>query len=186
MIRFVGALWILFSLMGEVVSASSYPTQSQDRTPSGRTDITVETFQVLDLPLNIRDVTLTKTDKGYLLKGTVSNDTDSHIRGLRYLLVVVDSNNTVRPAIVRSESCEVPAYGTAKVTFNEPLKLKVKNADRFELMLDQVIGEMSIWEVLKARQTLESYASGDYSVTPKVLRVSNHVDAPPRQIIYRY
>jgi len=33
-------------------------------------------------------------------------------------------------------------------------------------MLEQVLGVQSIWQVLKARQTLEAYAAGDYSLTP--------------------
>jgi hypothetical protein len=31
---------------------------------------------------------------------------------------------------------------------------------------------------LKARQALEAYSSGDYSMMPQVLRVSNQVDVP--------
>ncbi|HAF22000.1 MAG TPA: hypothetical protein DCK93_03645 [Blastocatellia bacterium] len=36
----------------------------------------------------------------------------------------------------------------------------------------------SIWEVQKAVDALEAFASGDYSVTPKATRVTNLVDAP--------
>jgi hypothetical protein len=51
--------------------------------------------------------------------------------------------------------------------------------------LEQVVGKESIWEVLKAKDTLEAYASGDYSVMPQVLRVGNQLDVPPRtRIIY--
>jgi hypothetical protein len=86
---------------------------------------------------------------------------------------------------MRSEGCSLPGNSASKITFSTPLKLKLKNIARLEFMLDQVIGEVSIWEVLKARQTLEKYASGDYSPIPKVLRVSNHVDAPIQQNKYR-
>jgi hypothetical protein len=141
-------------------------------------DITVESFQVLDLPLNIADVTLTRTEKGYLIKGTFSNNSDRRVLGLRYLLVVVDATNEVRPAISRTESCRLAAYATRRLTFRTPLKLKLEKGVRVELLIDQVVGDESIWEVLKARQALEAYASGDYSLMPKVLRVPNQIDAP--------
>jgi hypothetical protein len=40
--------------------------------------------------------------------------------------------------------------------------------------------------VVKAKDALEAYARGDYSVTPSVMRVTNQVDSRPGdQIIYR-
>ena len=53
-------------------------------------------------------------------------------------------------------------------------------------MVEQVISREWIWEVVKAKDALEAYARGDYSVMPAVLRVANQVDAPmtPR-VIYR-
>jgi hypothetical protein len=119
------------------------------------------------------------------LKGDFSNNSDQQIAGLSYLLVLVDANNKVQPALIRTESCKLAAYETRTITFRTPLRLKVERGARLELMLEQVLGVQSIWQVLKARQTLEAYAAGDYSLTPSVLRVPNHVDAPPRsQIIY--
>ena len=49
-------------------------------------------------------------------------------------------------------------------------------------MLEQVISRESIWEVVKAKDALEAYARGDYSVMPTVLRVANQVDAPPGEL----
>jgi hypothetical protein len=170
--------FLLVLVCGGICAISGSTQQTQTQKGTEKSDITIETFQVIDLPLTVNDVTLTKSEKGYLLNGTLSSNSDQKILGFRYLLVMVDSNNAVRPAIMRSESCNLPGNSAAKVTFSTPLKLKLKNVARLELMLDQVIGEVSIWEVLKARQTLEKYASGDYSPIPKVLRVSNHVDAP--------
>jgi hypothetical protein len=46
-------------------------------------------------------------------------------------------------------------------------------------MLEQVVSRESIWEVVKAKDALEAYAKGDYSVIPAVMRVSNAVDSPP-------
>jgi hypothetical protein len=46
-------------------------------------------------------------------------------------------------------------------------------------MVEQVISRESIWEVVKAKDALEAYAKGDFSVMPVVMRVANSVDAPP-------
>jgi hypothetical protein len=141
-------------------------------------NIAVESFQVLELPINITNVSLMETDKGYLLKCSLANSSDNEILGLRYLLLLVDSNNVVRTAVARSEGFKLAGYAIKSVTFRNPLKLKLKRGVRLELMLEQVVGYESIWEVLKARQTLEAYSSGDYSMMPQVLRVSNQVDVP--------
>ena len=148
-------------------------------------NISVESFQVLELPVNITDVSLVETDKGYLVKCSLANSSDSEILGLRYLLLLVDSNNTVQAAVARSEGLKLAGYAIKNLTFRNPLKLKLKRGARLELMLEQVVGYESIWEVLKARQALEAYSSGDYSMMPQVLRVSNQVDVPLRsKIIY--
>ncbi|HEU4869277.1 MAG TPA: hypothetical protein VFT08_00330, partial [Pyrinomonadaceae bacterium] len=65
------------------------------------------------------------------------------------------------------------------LTFKTPIKLKPKDGERLVLMLEQVVSRESIWEVVKAKDALEAYARGDYSVTPVVMRVTNAVDAPP-------
>ena len=144
-----------------------------------RQDIAVDSFQVLELPLNIINVALTHAEKGNLLKCTLANNTPHRLIGLRYLLLLVDSNGKTRAAFSRSEGFKIPSYGSKTLTFSTPLSLKLKSGYRLALMLEQVVSEESIWEVVKARDTLEAYASGDYSVMPQVLRVSNQVDAPP-------
>ena len=56
---------------------------------------------------------------------------------------------------------------------------------RLIFMLEQIVGRESIWEVVKAKDALQAYASGDFSIAPSVLRVPNHVDvSPQQQIIY--
>ena len=72
----------------------------------------------------------------------------------------------------------MPAYGTKTLTFKTPIKFKQKDGERLVLMVEQVISRESIWEVVKAKDALEAYARGDYSVMPAVLRVANQVDAP--------
>ena len=159
---------------------------SNQQTAAEQSNIAVESFQVLELPVNITNVSLLETDKGYLLKCSLANSSDSEILGLRYVLLLVDSNNVVRGAITRSEGFKLAGYAIKNLTFRNPLKLKLKRGAHLELMLEQVVGYESIWEVLKARQALEAYSSGDYSMMPQVLRSSNQVDAPPRvpRIIY--
>ena len=148
-------------------------------------DVAVDSFQVLDLPVNITNVALTHPEQGNWLKCTLANNTAHPLSGLRYLLLLVDSTGRIRATISRTEGFHIPGYGSKTLTFRTPLKLKLKSGYRLTLMLEQVVGEESIWEVLKARDTLEAYASGDYSIMPQVLRVSNQVDVPPRtRIIY--
>ena len=53
-------------------------------------------------------------------------------------------------------------------------------------MLEQVVSTDYFWEVVKAKENLEAYISGDYSVVPRVLRLSNQVDAPPPRISVIY
>jgi hypothetical protein len=54
-------------------------------------------------------------------------------------------------------------------------------------MVEQVISPEWIWEVVKAKDALEAYARGDFSVMPAVMRMLNQVDAPDRPVpvIYR-
>src|SRR5689334_20172997 len=142
-------------------------------------DVTVEVFQVLDLPLNVHQASLIKTDKGLLLQLSLGNSSEVKIIGLRYSIVSVDARNQVQIRVNRTEGFAVPAYGTKTVTFKTPLRLKQRDGERFILMIEQVVSRESIWEVVKAKDALEAYASGDYSVMATVLRVPNQVDSPP-------
>jgi hypothetical protein len=52
-------------------------------------------------------------------------------------------------------------------------------------MVEQVLSAEAIWEVIKAKDTLEAYVKGDYSIQPNVMRVTNLVDAPTQiRVIY--
>jgi hypothetical protein len=142
-------------------------------------DVPIEVFQVLDLPLSIHEASLTKIGRGNFLRLALGNSSDVKIIGLRYSLVSIDARNQVEIRVNRTEGFSVPAYGMKTLTFKTPIKLKQKDGERFLLMIEQVVSRESIWEVVKAKDTLEAYASGDYSVVPTVLRVPNQVDAPP-------
>ena len=147
--------------------------------PSYSETLPIEVFQVYELPLNVHEAALTKSERGFVLKLSVGNSSDLRMLGLRYSLASIDARNQVRVLVNRSEGFSIPAYGTKTLTFKTPIKLKQKDGARFLLMVEQVISRESIWEVVKAKDALEAYARGDYSVVPTVLRVANQVDAPP-------
>ncbi len=142
-------------------------------------DVPIEVFQVFDLPLSIHEASLTKTGRGQFLRLSLSNSSDLKIIGMRYSIVSIDDRNQAQPRVNRTEGFSVPAYSLKTLTFKTPIKLKPKDGERFVLMIEQVISRESIWEVVKAKDALEAYALGDFSVVPTVLRVPNQVDAPP-------
>ncbi|HEU4934209.1 MAG TPA: hypothetical protein VFT48_19125 [Pyrinomonadaceae bacterium] len=146
----------------------------------------VEVFQVLDLPLTVHEASLVKSERGYLVKVAVGNSSEAKLVGLRYSLVTIDSKNQMQLLVNRTEGFAVPAYASRTLTFKTPLRFKPKDGERFVLMVEQVISPEWIWEVVKAKEALEAYARGDYSVMPVVMRMLNQVDAPmaPR-VIYR-
>ena len=141
-------------------------------------DLPIEVFQVLDLPLNVHEALLVKADKGYFLKLSLANSSELKMIGLRYSIVSIDSENKVRLRLNRTEGFSISPYKTKSLTFKTPIRFK-SNGERLVLMLEQVISRESIWEVVKAKDALDAYARGDYSVIPVVLRVANQVDAPP-------
>lgn len=144
-------------------------------------DLPIEVFQVLELPLSLNEASLLRSEKGgyYFIKLSLANSSELKMIGLRYSLVRIDSKNQPQPLVNRTEGFSIPAYTTRSFTFKTPIKFKPKYEERLVLMLEQVISRESIWEVVKAKEALEAYASGDYSVMPVVLRVANQVDAPP-------
>ena len=164
---------------GAIALAGTVAAQTQDRP--------VEVFQVLELPLNVHQATLVKSEKGYFLRLSLANSTELKMIGLRYALALIDSANQPRPLVNRTEGFALPPYETKKFTFKTPIRLKPKDGERLVLMVEQVISRESIWEVVKAKEAFDAYARGDYSVMPAVLRVANQVDAPPGlpRVIYR-
>ena len=54
-------------------------------------------------------------------------------------------------------------------------------------MLEQVLSRETIWEVIKAKDALEAYIRGDFSIQPTVLRAANQMDAPvSTSVIYKF
>lgn len=143
-------------------------------------DISVEVFQVFELPVNVHEALLVKSDKGgYFLKLSLANSSELKIIGLRYSIASIDSENKLRVRVNRTEGFSILPYAIKSLTFKTPIRLK-SNGERLALMVEQVISRESIWEVVKAKDAFEKYASGDYSIMPVVLRVANQVDTPPR------
>jgi len=147
----------------------------------------VEVFQVLDLPLTVHEASLVKSERGYLVKLKVGNSSEEKLVGLRYSLVMLDSKNQMQLLVNRNEGCSVLPYASKTLTFKTSLRSKPKDSERFILMVEQVISPEWIWEVVKAKDALEAYARGDFSVMPAVMRMLNQVDAPDRPVpvIYR-
>jgi hypothetical protein len=136
----------------------------------------VEVFQVIELPITIADTVLVKTKDGYLLKCVVSNNSQFQIIGLRYSLALVDSMNVTNTVVARNEGLRLAQYQTKNMTFRSPIRLKLKADQRLVLMLEQVVSTDYLWDVTKAKDALAAYTAGDYSVVPRVLRISNQVD----------
>ena len=143
--------------------------------------VTVEVFQVIELPITITDTVLVKTKKeSYLLKCGLSNNSGFQVVGLRYWLIVVDSMNVTKAVVTKNEGLKLAPYKAESVTFTTPIQLKMKEDERLVLMVQQVVSTDYIWEVLKPKEALTAYIAGDYAVVPGVVKLTNQVDAPPR------
>lgn len=147
--------------------------------------ILVEVYQVLELPIGMSDVVVISADGRFEFKCLLSNHSESHALGISYSVAVVDSENVISTMVAKSEGLRLPPYKSKRVAFKMPQKMRLKEGERLVLMLEQVVTGDYIWEVLTARESLAAYIAGDYSVMPRVLRVRNHVDVPPRRrVIY--
>lgn len=173
------AATILIGNLILVLSAQQTPEKTRSR------DVAAEVIPVLELPLNVHEAALAKADKAYVLRCRLSSSTDVRIIGLRYSLTAIDPITGAHPITNRIEGFELPAYGMKTFKFATPISFKPKVGTRLVLMLEQVVSRESIWEVIKAKDVLEAYVKGDYSIQPHVMRVANQVDAPLQtRIIY--
>ena len=138
----------------------------------------VEVFQVYELPVTVAAVELVKTERTYELRCSMTNVTDERLLGFRYSLVAVESNDVKRTLANRSEAFALAGYETKRRKIRTPLDIKLNSDSRLVLMVEQIVGAESIWEVVKPKDALDAYLSGDFSVVPRVLHVPNHVDVP--------
>ena len=146
--------------------------------PSISQEISIDVFQIYSLPLSISNASFRKTKRGDAIKLFISNSANEQILGVRYWLVVVDSANKVRRAVDQSEGLKLDAYSAKAVSIPAPPRLKTGPDDRIFLVLAQVIGRDSIWEVQQAKSALLAYVKGDGYTMPVVLRLLNQVDSP--------
>ena len=139
----------------------------------------IEVFQVYELPISVSTVELVKAGRAFELRCALTNNSNEKLLGFRYSLVAVDSDNRRHTLANRSEAFGLAPYQTRRRTIRNPLNLKLRPENRLVLMFEQIVGAESIWEVVKSKDAFDAYLTGDYSVVPRVLRVANHVDAPP-------
>jgi hypothetical protein len=151
---------------------------------SAPTPVEVELFPVLELPVTVDKAALVKRKGGYLLKCSFTNGSEFQQLGLRYSLAIVDATGATS-IVSRSEGFRIDPYQSRDITFKTPLTLHIKQGTRVVLMLQQSLSTEYVWEVIKAKDALAAYLEGDYSITPRVLRVSNHVDAPIRLQVFQ-
>src|SRR5918998_159438 len=85
-------------------------------------DLPIEVVQVLELPLNVHEASLTRIERGYFLKLALGNSSELRMIGLRYSLTLIDSQGQLRPLVSRSEGISIPAYGTKTLTFKTPIR----------------------------------------------------------------
>jgi hypothetical protein len=146
--------------------------------------VEVEIFPVLELPLTANKSALVKRKGSYLLRCSLTNGSEFQQLGLRYSLAIVDAAGATT-MISSSEGFKIDPYQSRDITFKTPLRLRIKEGSRVVLMLQQVLSSEYVWEVIKAKDALSAYLEGDYSITPRVLRVSNQVDAPIRLQVFQ-
>ena len=178
----VRSLVITTAILSCLVGNTAYAQKSQ--VTNERRNLSVEVFQVPDLPLNVHEAVLLPKGFNYVLRCRVANDASSEIVGFRFTLTWIDAMGGLHLGINRTEALKLDAYETQTLTFASPIKYSGRQGDRFVLMVEQVLSAEDIWEVIKAKDALEAYAKGDYSSQPKVMRVTNQVDAPsPSRVI---
>src|SRR5688500_16753916 len=98
--------------------------------------VTVEVFQVIELPITITDTVLVKTKKErYLLKCVLSNNSEFRVVGLRYSLIV-DSMNVEKAVVTRNEGLKLAPYKAESLTFTTPIQVQMKDDERLVLMLE--------------------------------------------------
>src|ERR1700752_3453170 len=78
--------------------------------PAQTGNLSLEVFQVADLPLHVHEATLEKVDKNYRLKCWLSNNAEVKIIGFRFLVVWIFSKNEISLLINRSEGLSLAAY----------------------------------------------------------------------------
>ena len=169
------SLKVMLPVLVLVISAASKASAFQKQRSKV---IPVEIFQVYELPVVVAGVELVKTGREFELRCSITNTSDEKLLGFRFSAVVIYSDDGKYAITNRNEAFNLPPYETKPAKIRMTFSSKVKAENRVVIMFEQVVGYDSIWEVIKAKDALQAYLSGDYSVVPRVLRVANQVDAP--------
>jgi hypothetical protein len=146
--------------------------------PTPPQEMLVDVLPIYNLPLGINNASLRKTKRGYWLNLSVANSSNEPILGVRYWLVVVGPTNRILGTIDHSESLKLDPDSGMNVSYLAPLRLKIGDDDRVFMVVAQIIGKDSIWEVQQAKTVLVSYVKGNGYHMPTVLRMLNQVDSP--------
>ena len=136
----------------------------------------IDVMQGSELPADVTNPIVLRSEKGYRLKCQISNNSDDLILGFTYQLLVLDSTNKSRMMASRTAALKLAGYATKDLTLRLPEKIKIKSGDRLVFAIEQVITRYEIWAVLNSREALEAYGRGDY-LAPEVKRVLNQVDS---------
>jgi len=170
-----------------VVSFFAVASGQRAQPKQQRRSVPVEVYQVVGFPLNIHEAALVERDTGYVLQCRMSSEPSVSILGMRYSLTTIDAVSGPKPIVTRIEGFQLEAAGAKTITFAASIKIKPLVGDRLVLMLEQVLSRETIWEVIKAKDALEAYVRGDFSIQPTVLRVANQIDAPvSTSVIYKF
>jgi hypothetical protein len=140
--------------------------------------IPIDVLQIYGLPLGISNASLGHAKNEARLRLSIPNSSNEQILSLRYWLLIVDCANGVRSVLDQSETLKLDAYAARVVSFPAPPRAETFADDRVFLMVAQVIGRDSIWEVQQARSAFLAYVKGDSYAMPDVLRLLNQVDSP--------
>ena len=179
------AALLLLLVAGSLVGSSVKAGRSAVLNSADPREFAVEVVPVAELPVRVGEVVLTKTRNGYVLRCSLSNNSADRIMGMDYLLLVIDSNNVGRRVVNGTEVFKLKGYATRTLISQTPLRLEVGDGYRLFLVPQRVFNRDYVWEVLRVKKVLEAHASGDYSITPEVVRSLNLLDAPLRPgIIY--
>jgi hypothetical protein len=170
---------IAFSLVPINVWAS--PIERQEPTATfPRTAI--EFFDVPDIPVIIGRPSLSKASDRYVVEFSITNRAEEEVRGVGFLLLITDPSGAPRRQMsfwIIADRLKGYAMKDYQYKFPTKVNLSLGDGDRILMVAEQVIGESSIWNVLKPEEALRSYAAGENYAPPRVVRVSNNVDSRP-------
>jgi hypothetical protein len=161
---------LLFFLSGATAKAQENPGL----------DVPVEVLPVPELPVSLTNTILSSTENGHVLKCQVSNNSNSRIVGLTYLLLVQDSGEKSQLIVTQSVSFKLAGGSSKDVTFKVPRNLKIKAGDQSVLLVQEVLGRKWLWAVLNSRQVLTGFAKDRTYLMPEVRRMLNQVDSTSR------